>query len=100
MRFFGVNDFGRNFTNSKPLHFPCPLCGGDVYLRFLKIGETAECKSCRRLSQVPVDAVEVECVPGDYPKPRRCEHCGEPNGEAICAMCGRPRETDWRRSES
>jgi uncharacterized paraquat-inducible protein A len=41
------------------LKFQCKNCGEDIVVRFLKVGEAAECKSCRTSNSVPESAEEI-----------------------------------------
>ncbi|MYE91431.1 hypothetical protein F4X33_20820 [Candidatus Poribacteria bacterium] len=41
------------------LKFQCANCGKDIAVRFLKVGEAAECKSCRASNSVPESAEEI-----------------------------------------
>ena len=52
------------------LKFKCQNCGKEIIVKFLKVGEIAECKSCGSVNAVPETAVEIAEDPG-YSK------CGE-----------------------
>lgn len=41
------------------LKFRCENCGEDIAVRFLKVGEAAECKSCGASNAVPESAEEI-----------------------------------------
>ena len=41
------------------LKFQCENCGEDIAVRFLKVGEVAECRSCGASNPVPESAEEV-----------------------------------------
>ena len=41
------------------LKFQCKNCGEDIAVRFLEVGETAECKSCGASNLVPESAEEI-----------------------------------------
>lgn len=41
------------------LKFQCKNCGKDIAVRFLKVGEAAECKSCGASNPVPESAEEI-----------------------------------------
>ena len=41
------------------LKFRCKNCGEDMAVRFLKVGEIAECKNCRASNSVPDSAEEI-----------------------------------------
>ena len=41
------------------LKFQCENCGEDIAVRFLKVGEAAECKSCGASNSVPESAEEI-----------------------------------------
>ena len=41
------------------LKFRCENCGKDIAVRFLKVGEAAECKSCGASNSVPESAEEI-----------------------------------------
>ncbi len=41
------------------LKFRCEKCGKDIAVRFLKIGEAAECKSCGASNSVPESAEDI-----------------------------------------
>ena len=41
------------------LKFQCKICGEDIAVRFLKVGEAAECKSCGASNAVPESAEEI-----------------------------------------
>ena len=41
------------------LKFQCKNCGKDIAVRFLEVGETAECKSCRASNSVPESAESI-----------------------------------------
>ena len=41
------------------LKFRCENCGKDIAVRFLTVGEAAECKSCGASSSVPESAEEI-----------------------------------------
>ncbi len=41
------------------LKFQCRNCGRDIAVRFLKVGEAAECKSCGASNSVPDSAEEI-----------------------------------------
>ena len=41
------------------LKFQCENCGADIAVRFLKVGEAAECKSCGASNSVPESAEEI-----------------------------------------
>ena len=40
------------------LKFQCKNCGKDIAVRFLEVGEVAECKSCGASNSVPESAEE------------------------------------------
>lgn len=42
------------------LEFTCPSCGGVVTVRFLRVGEAAECRTCGARTAVPADARHVD----------------------------------------
>ena len=42
------------------LKFQCKNCGEDIVVRFLKVGEAAECKSCRTSNSVPESAESID----------------------------------------
>lgn len=42
-----------------PLQFPCPNCGQIIALRFLNVGETAQCKLCGQAVVVPKSAIVI-----------------------------------------
>ena len=42
------------------LKFQCDHCGGDIIVRFLKVGEMAECKNCQTQNIVPESAQSIE----------------------------------------
>ena len=49
------------------LKFQCKNCGGDIAVRFLKVGEAAACKSCGASNAVPESAEDIsdeaaECI--------------------------------------
>jgi uncharacterized paraquat-inducible protein A len=41
------------------LKFQCKNCGEDIAVRFLKVGEIAECKNCGASDSVPESAEEI-----------------------------------------
>ena len=41
------------------IKFQCRNCGKDIAVRFLKVGETAECRSCGASNSVPESAEEI-----------------------------------------
>ena len=41
------------------LKFQCNNCGKDIAVRFLKVGEVAECKSCGASNPIPESAEEI-----------------------------------------
>ena len=41
------------------LTFPCKSCGKDIAVRYLKVGEAAECRSCGASNSVPESAEEI-----------------------------------------
>jgi len=41
------------------LKFRCENCGKDIAVRFLKVGEAAECKNCGASNSVPESAEEI-----------------------------------------
>ena len=41
------------------LKFQCKSCGKDIAVRFLKVGEAAECKSCGASNSVPESAENI-----------------------------------------
>ena len=41
------------------IKFQCRNCGKDIAVRFLKVGETAECRSCGASNPVPESAEEI-----------------------------------------
>lgn len=41
------------------LKFKCPNCNEDIYLKYLTVGDIAECKNCRQRNVVPQTAVSV-----------------------------------------
>ncbi len=41
------------------LKFQCKNCGKDIAVRFLEVGESAECKSCGASNPVPESAAEI-----------------------------------------
>ena len=41
------------------LKFQCENCGEDIAVKFLKVGEAAECKSCGASNAVPDSAEEI-----------------------------------------
>jgi hypothetical protein len=42
------------------LEFTCPSCGGVVTVRFLRVGEAAECRRCGTRTAVPAEARHVD----------------------------------------
>lgn len=49
------------------LSFPCNHCSESIIVRYLKIGEVAECAKCGRRTTIPVDANSVDA--SDYIRP-------------------------------
>lgn len=42
------------------LEFKCPNCGDLIFVQYLKPGEKAQCRSCRKSVEVPTDAKELD----------------------------------------
>jgi len=45
------------------LEFKCQNCGTDIIVKFVKVGETARCRSCGAENVVPETAVETDQEP-------------------------------------
>ena len=41
------------------LEFRCPHCNNNIRLKYLSIGEVAECKNCKRRVVVPQEAAAI-----------------------------------------
>lgn len=68
--------------------FKCEHCGEELLVHYLKIGEEAQCPSCRKSTVVPEDA-EYANIPGGKPRPR-------PLGEKVWNQS----EAAWRQSHA
>ena len=40
--------------------FKCTACGSEIITLYLKVGERAECKACKKKNIVPDNAAEIE----------------------------------------
>ena len=86
------------------LKFTCPNCGSDIYVKYIRPGEMAECRSCGTKTIVPETSDEAEAPP-DYlgredsaskvttpaPEPARyeCPRCKTlcAEGTEVCPIC-------------
>lgn len=88
------------------LKFTCPNCGSDIYVKYVRPGEAAECRFCGIKTSVPDGATEAQ-PPSDYlvkegaapgtppsvaaPEPARyeCPRCKTPcvEGTDVCPIC-------------
>jgi hypothetical protein len=69
------------------LKFSCDECGEKVIVRYLKPGDTAQCKSCGAENIVPRDAAATDEMP---PKARRIRWVPRPNSD-----CAEPEPQDF-----
>ena len=60
------------------LEFKCQNCGGDIIVRFMEVGKTAECRSCGSANAVPEAAVETTEEPSFSKRGRSFERKLEP----------------------
>jgi uncharacterized RDD family membrane protein YckC len=57
------------------LKFGCQNCNEDISVRYLSIGEVAECKKCRSRVEIPPDAIKIsDSETGDSPKPPKSQN--------------------------
>ena len=48
------------------LKFRCKNCGKDIAVRFLTVGEAAECRNCGASNSVPESAEEISDEAAEY----------------------------------
>ncbi len=59
------------------LKFRCSDCGNDIVVRFLDVGEEAECKNCRTKQVVPATATQTDERPVYHATTNRAETRGD-----------------------
>lgn len=76
------------------LKFKCKKCGTEIIVKFLKVGEIAECRSCGTKNIVPETAIRTEETPdylkgGEDLEEKRAEHSEKtPPKEIIPSILG------------
>mgnify|MGYP001595935300 FL=1 len=72
------------------LKFRCKTCGEDVVVRFLKVGETAECKNCGASNPVPeaAESADDETAASYQSRARRPEGASVDSTRSISTETG------------